>query len=110
MSCVRSTHCCVLHGCKYGDEDCPVATGIVKQEYVCETCNVHYGINTLDELNQYILLEKTAQELKVEALKLGLNAINKYLNKHPNDEKYNKMKNYISLIIDSIASENAIYL
>ena len=23
---VHQTHCCVVHGCKYGDEDCPVVT------------------------------------------------------------------------------------
>ena len=24
-------HCCVLHGCKYGDEDCPVISGETQQ-------------------------------------------------------------------------------
>ncbi len=32
------THCCIRHGCKYGDEDCPVADGTVWQEYACEYC------------------------------------------------------------------------
>lgn len=36
---VHVTHCCVLHGCKYGDEDCPVEKGEVEQEYPCEYCN-----------------------------------------------------------------------
>ena len=35
---VHETHCCVDHGCKYGDEDCPVASGQLKQLYPCEEC------------------------------------------------------------------------
>lgn len=33
------THCCKWHGCKYGDPDCPVVTGKVKQVYLCEDCS-----------------------------------------------------------------------
>jgi len=36
---VHRTHCCWLHGCKYGDKDCPVVTGEIKQEYPCEDCD-----------------------------------------------------------------------
>lgn len=32
------THCCMRHLCKYGDEDCPVATGSHEQEGPCELC------------------------------------------------------------------------
>ena len=32
------SHCCRNHGCKYGMEDCPVATGVLSQEYLCELC------------------------------------------------------------------------
>lgn len=35
---VHRTHCCVYHGCKYGDEDCPVATKKITQWYPCESC------------------------------------------------------------------------
>lgn len=38
---VHLTHCCVIHGCKYGDKDCPVADGTEQQEYCCETCDVY---------------------------------------------------------------------
>ena len=30
---VHETHCCVDHGCKYGDHDCPVASGEVEQRH-----------------------------------------------------------------------------
>jgi len=33
---VHATHCCKRHGCKYGNENCPVELGLVKQEYGCE--------------------------------------------------------------------------
>jgi hypothetical protein len=37
------THCCVIHGCKYGHFDCPVTTGSVEQTYPCEYCNLPSG-------------------------------------------------------------------
>lgn len=38
------SHCCALHGCKYGYEDCPVAMQRLEQDYYCERCP------TLEEL------------------------------------------------------------
>lgn len=32
------THCCAVHGCKYGEEGCPVSARRVTQEYPCEEC------------------------------------------------------------------------
>lgn len=36
---VHGTHCCVKHGCKYGEDDCPVELGKVIQEHPCEECD-----------------------------------------------------------------------
>ena len=36
---VHSTHCCLMHGCKYGRADCPVILELTKQVYPCEDCN-----------------------------------------------------------------------
>lgn len=36
---VHRTHCCWDHGCKYGDDDCPVKAGRITQEYPCEWCD-----------------------------------------------------------------------
>jgi len=33
------SHCCYIHGCKYGDKDCPVETGKVKK-IGCEICEL----------------------------------------------------------------------
>ncbi len=35
---VHTEHCCVLHGCKYGDDNCPIWLGWQKQSYCCESC------------------------------------------------------------------------
>lgn len=31
-------NCCKEHGCKYGDGDCPVELGQVKQDHQCVVC------------------------------------------------------------------------
>ena len=36
---VHQTHCCLTHGCKYGNEECPVISGEVVQTYPCEECH-----------------------------------------------------------------------
>lgn len=40
---VHEGHCCVEHGCKYGDYDCPVELGLTFQDKPCEAClNLYY--------------------------------------------------------------------
>jgi len=37
---VHTEHCCVRHGCKYGEDDtCPVTTKQQSQSYPCEDCD-----------------------------------------------------------------------
>lgn len=36
---VHASHCCVVHGCKYGEDDCPVVNRSIEQEYLCEGCS-----------------------------------------------------------------------
>lgn len=35
---VHVAHCCIEHGCKYGEAVCPVVDGHLKQKYPCELC------------------------------------------------------------------------
>ncbi len=35
---VHTEHCCVIHGCKYQDCYCTVATKQKVQSYLCESC------------------------------------------------------------------------
>lgn len=46
---VHESHCCVIHGCKYGDKDCPVVKGKTKQDYICEECDDE-GIKSVEEV------------------------------------------------------------
>jgi len=32
-------HCCVEHGCKYSDPDCPIVTGEIPQYFACYDCD-----------------------------------------------------------------------
>lgn len=40
---VHTEHCCSVHGCKYGDDDCPVETGKKMQSFPCEACDFDDG-------------------------------------------------------------------
>ena len=47
--CVHTEHCCVLHGCKYGEDDfCPVVLKQRRQSYLCESCNFMWKNSTLE--------------------------------------------------------------
>lgn len=35
---VHRDHCCIVHGCSYGDPDCPVALGKIDQTSLCQDC------------------------------------------------------------------------
>jgi hypothetical protein len=39
MKDVHTEHCCKEHGCKYGNTDCTVEFGGLKQSCPCEMCN-----------------------------------------------------------------------
>lgn len=38
---VHRTHCCKKHGCKYGNDDCPVELSIIEQDYPCMDNNIN---------------------------------------------------------------------
>lgn len=51
---VHTIHCCVLHGCKYGeDETCTVTTQLAPQEYPCESCGMD-GIISVKQINELL--------------------------------------------------------
>lgn len=43
MKDVHTEHCCLRHGCKYGDDKCTVTTGKERQSYPCEDCDGYIG-------------------------------------------------------------------
>lgn len=54
---VHVSHCCVKHGCKYGDAYCPVVAKTHKQKYSCEICD-----DEAEELRSIILAGKHSKE------------------------------------------------
>jgi len=46
------THCCILHGCKYGNDECPVVSGEIRQDYTCEDCS-RDGIETMEDFRDF---------------------------------------------------------
>jgi hypothetical protein len=74
---VHTSHCCSLHGCKYGDSDCPVELGTHTQEYGCEDC-VHPDI----------IRDRIAGLTKQAEVMEGLIAKGVYIYKSPDDSDY----------------------
>ena len=58
---VHRTHCCILHGCKYGDEDCPVRSGEIKQDYTCESCDMD-GIKKIEEIQSLLVFRDVSDK------------------------------------------------
>lgn len=46
---VHRSHCCVIHGCKYGDRDCPVVSGEIAQEGPCDVCQVGDDTTSMED-------------------------------------------------------------
>lgn len=68
---VHASHCCVHHGCKYGDPMCPVVNEEVPQLCACEVCD--WEKNDWEFLEK-ALLENTiiTQAREIESLKLKI--------------------------------------
>lgn len=60
----HAAHCCILHGCNYGQDDCPVNSGSVLQKYLCEECEDD-GIESVEELLLRIRREEVGTLQKV---------------------------------------------
>ena len=73
---VHARHCCVIHGCKYGHDDCPVGYGEVEQQFPCIECpiNIEEANERIERgkiilnyaLEEYNLLVKLEKESKNE--------------------------------------------
>jgi hypothetical protein len=46
---VHTSHCCSKHGCKYGDEDCPVVSHGAMQLCLCEECDTDIILYKMNE-------------------------------------------------------------
>lgn len=52
MDNVCIAHCCLIHGCKYGNTNCVVANGVELQKYPCEYCS-ELGITSVNMVHLY---------------------------------------------------------
>lgn len=61
----HQSHCCVLHGCKYGTPRCPVVKQKVVQDYRCEDCEDE-GLRTVPNPNDpdYDVLKMSDRQLR----------------------------------------------
>lgn len=54
MKDIHTSHCRILHGCKYGEDDvCTVVQKIAPQQLICEMC-FYEGIETIEALHEVI--------------------------------------------------------
>lgn len=75
---VHGSHCCSLHGCKYGDRDCPVVAGLEAQLYPCEECEHCAGSEIVYSLNDRIDYQfKNDYDTFIELVRLREFAIDK---------------------------------
>lgn len=76
----HSSHCCKKHGCKYGDDDCPVHHGHIIQDYPCEWCNDPHSqyLDAAKEMCDPALLEYDMPPIIKERLENLIKARNKY--------------------------------
>ena len=55
---VHTEHCCVIHGCKYGQHDtCSVVNERKPQSFICEDCD-DAGIEDVSKIKEYLDMRK----------------------------------------------------
>lgn len=69
---VHKEHCCIKHGCKYGNKDCPVVLGEIIQSYLCESCDFD-GIESVEQLmkGEEISMKKLINDLKLSGIQIN---------------------------------------
>lgn len=100
---VHEAHCCYIHGCKYGDPECPVTNGLTKQKYLCWDCTdleeEPYTLEEIEELRQTKSYRPTVNELKQRIVELEEE--NKTFQKHYIEMvKKEVEENYFDLLKD----------
>lgn len=77
------SHCCKNHGCKYGYDDCPITTGEIVQETLCEQCTF-----SLDDTYPHVSYVKGRASLSVA---VGYEHMSGSLNDLPSEEEVIKL-------------------
>lgn len=80
---VHETHCCVLHGCKYQEEDCPVTNRLIPQQYICESCDWD-GLKSVEHIQEYEEVLKKIRNAKANhetTIQVSVDFLNRMLDK-----------------------------
>ena len=64
---VHDAHCCTTHGCKYGDEDCPVVLG-KEQGIFCEDCEYDQAVYPEELMRLTDMTPEEFEQMKADAL------------------------------------------
>lgn len=73
MEDVHTEHCCILHGCKYGEDDiCTVQLGKYPQSYPCDNCSFD-GIKSVEEAQSAFMVNNNPLLDKCQHLILEFN-------------------------------------
>jgi mannose-6-phosphate isomerase len=70
MKDVHTEHCCIFHGCKYGDNDCTVTTKLAAQSHPCEDCG-YDGIDIRPWGTYQVLVDAPTHKVKTITVKAG---------------------------------------
>jgi hypothetical protein len=73
---VHRTHCCIAHGCKYGDKNCPVVNAEILQDYLCEFCDDNFF--DIDEKDPNIDMNTIKKIFIKKSRKLKIKKIEKF--------------------------------
>lgn len=68
MKDVHTEHCCIFHGCKYGNDDCTVTTKRASQSFRCETCE-YAGIDIRPWGSYQVLVDEPTHKVKTITVK-----------------------------------------
>lgn len=75
--------CCTIHGCKYSEEECPVVSKEIKQQYLCPDC--HETFNNMDDVVEILLVQNKIKELKAKGeseITIRLDVLERLMNKN----------------------------
>lgn len=61
---VHTEHCCIHHGCKYGEQECSVVTGLKKQSYWCESCEYDRPMDFTVIYGEYVRFDTYVPRIK----------------------------------------------
>jgi hypothetical protein len=67
---VHIAHCCGVHGCKYGNDECGVAAGTLEQKHPCEFCTLSHPEQdkTVDAIVAWLEMQVTKHFTRADLL------------------------------------------